>query len=778
MSDLVWLIPILPLVGSTTLLLFGRRIGEPRSGWLATTTVVISFAATLGIYIDLLSHDEHHRRITSSLFTWVPAGDFSVDVGFLIDPLSLTMCLFITGVGALIHLYSIGYMHGDENFSRFFAYLNLFTFSMLMLVLGDNLLLTFLGWEGVGACSYLLISFWFTDEKNASAGKKAFITNRIGDWGFMVAIFLTFFTFGTINYTEVLDTAASGQILESTATLIAVMLFIGAIGKSAQFPLYLWLPDAMAGPTPVSALIHAATMVTSGIYLLTRVNPILADAASWVPTMIAWVGVGTALFAATIAVAQNDIKKVLAYSTVSQLGYMFLAVGTGAYVAAIFHMVTHAFFKALLFLGSGSVIHGMNGDQDMRHYGGLRRLMPITSATFIIGWLAIAGVPPFSGFWSKDEILAFAWNESPALWAFGLVTAVLTAFYMTRQIILTFFGRYRFADARPEEITAAWATRIEKTSETIADLANEIEKARKEIEEALTQVENARTKLSEAQSAANELDPNGDTESDSEALAAAVIEAEDQVLTADQKLQDLENSLKFAEENYQATQKELEKIKHEAEIDSSALNSILDDAPDTTKVQGYLPPEVEERVEHHPHESPWTMTLPLVILSGLAIVAGLIQLPFSSTLKRLEHWLEPTLFGNEVHLTVGTGTMWLLAAIAIISGFIGISVAFIVYQKKRIRREIFEQPLLADAWTIDKKVSNFMGGPGSRGFEAVSSFDSQVVDGAINGIARLIEWKSKSVQKIQNGFIRTYAALIGVGVVALLCWFLMRSNIL
>ena len=778
MSDLVWLIPILPLFGSLILLLSGRRIGEPRSGWIATSYVLSSFVLTFIIYLDVLSHDEHHRRFTSTLFTWIPAGGFSVDIGFLVDPLSLTMCLFITGVGTLIHLYSIGYMHGDPDFSRFFAYLNLFTFSMLMLVLGDNLLLTFLGWEGVGACSYLLISFWFTDEKNSSAGKKAFITNRIGDWGFMIAIFLTFFTFGSINYTEVLDTASSGQVLESTATLIAVMLFIGAIGKSAQFPLYLWLPDAMAGPTPVSALIHAATMVTSGIYLLTRVNPILADAASWVPTMIAWVGVGTALFAATIAVAQNDIKKVLAYSTVSQLGYMFLAVGTGAYVAAIFHMVTHAFFKALLFLGSGSVIHGMNGDQDMRHYGGLRRFMPITSATFIVGWLAIAGVPPFSGFWSKDEILAFAWNESPVLWAFGLLTAVLTAFYMTRQVVLTFFGRYRFTDAQPEEITAAWEARIEKATEVITDLANEIEKVQKEIEEARSKAETARTKLSEAQKAVNELVPNDDAESDPETLAAAVIEAEDQVLDADQKLHELENSLQLAEENRELAQKELEEIKDESEADSSVSNSILDDAPDTSKIQEYLPTEVKERNEHHPHESPWTMTLPLIILAGLATVAGLIQLPFSGTLKRLEHWLEPALFGNEVHLHVETGTMWILATVAIIGGLIGISIAIMTYQKKRIRYEIFEHPLLADAWTVDKKVSDFMGGPGIRGFEAVSSFDSRVVDGAVNGVARLIKWKSKSVQKIQNGFIRTYAALIGVGVIALLCWFLVRSNIL
>jgi len=469
MLDLVWLIPALPLAGFVFLMVFGRRLGEPVAGWVATAAMAGSFLATVGVFLDLLGLDAHDRRSVTTLFTWVPAGDLSVDVGFLADPLSLTMCLFITGVGACIHLYSIGYMHGDADFSKFFVYLNLFAFSMLMLVLGDNLLLTFLGWEGVGACSYLLISFWFEDGANATAGKKAFVTNRIGDWGFMVAIFVTFFTFGSIDYVHVLDTTAAGQVAESTATFIAVMLFVGAIGKSAQFPLYLWLPDAMAGPTPVSALIHAATMVTSGIYLLTRVNPVIADAADWVPSLIAWVGVGTALFAATIAVAQTDIKKVLAYSTVSQLGYMFLAVGSGAYVAAVFHMITHAFFKALLFLGSGSVIHGMDGDQDLRHYGGLRRLMPITGITFIIGWLAIAGVPPFAGFWSKDEILAFAWNESPALWAVGLVTAVLTAFYMTRQVLLTFFGRYRYPDPRADEVDAAWSARLDTLRSEAAD---------------------------------------------------------------------------------------------------------------------------------------------------------------------------------------------------------------------------------------------------------------------------------------------------------------------
>ncbi|MCY4035848.1 MAG: NADH-quinone oxidoreductase subunit L, partial [bacterium] len=377
-----------------------------------------------------------------------------LDIGFLADPLSITMALFVTGVGALIHLYSIGYMHGDEGFSRFFTYLNLFAFSMLMLVLGDNLLLAFLGWEGVGACSYLLISFWFGDEANASAGKKAFVTNRVGDWGFLVAMFLAFLTFGSLQYGEIFFEIESNGVAAGTASAIVVLLLVGAAGKSAQFPLHIWLPDAMAGPTPVSALIHAATMVTAGVYLLTRMNPVIAEAHGWVPDLIMWVGLGTALMAATIAVAQNDIKKVLAYSTVSQLGFMFVAVGSGAYVAAVFHMVTHAFFKALLFLGAGSVIHGMDGDQDLRRYGGLARLLPITSMTFVAGWLAIAGVPPFSGFWSKDEILAYAYGENKVLWLLLLATAVLTAFYMTRLVLMAFFGPRRWTEGADEQAEA------------------------------------------------------------------------------------------------------------------------------------------------------------------------------------------------------------------------------------------------------------------------------------------------------------------------------------
>ncbi|MGB3412283.1 MAG: NADH-quinone oxidoreductase subunit L [Microthrixaceae bacterium] len=438
--DLIWLIPALPLYGFVMLVLLGRKFGDPKAGWFASLLVAGSFGVTLKVFFDLLALPSEQRVFTQELFTWMPSGTFDVSFGFMVDPLSILMCLFITGIGALIHVYSIGYMKGDENYSKFFLYLNLFIASMLLLVLGNNLLLTFLGWEGVGLCSYLLISFWHTDMANSTAAKKAFVVNRIGDFGFMVGTFWVWFTVGSINYVDI--KAYAPVMAGTTATVIALLFLLGAAGKSAQLPLYVWLPDAMAGPTPVSALMHAATMVTAGVYLLTRLNPILAQA-GWANDVIAWVGVLTALVAASIAIAQTDIKKVLAYSTVSQLGYMFLAVGTQNYVAAVFHMVTHAFFKALLFLGSGSVITQMAHEQDMRRYGNLRKYMPITAGTFIVGWLAIAGVPPFSGFWSKDEILAGAFNAGPAgpaLWAIGLVVALMTAFYMTRQVIMTFFG--------------------------------------------------------------------------------------------------------------------------------------------------------------------------------------------------------------------------------------------------------------------------------------------------------------------------------------------------
>jgi NADH-quinone oxidoreductase subunit L len=450
MLHTVWLVPALPLAGFLLLVLFGRRLAEPKAGWLAATMCGSSFFVTLLVFLDMVSKTAEERSHVVRIFSWIPVGSLQVDLAFLADQLSITMALFITGIGTLIHLYAVGYMHGDPKFSKFFIYLNLFVFSMLMLVLGENLLVTFLGWEGVGTCSYFLISFWHTRDSAATAGKKAFVTNRVGDWGFMMAMFLAFGAVGTLSYGTINSAAHGGSISHVTATAIALMLFVGACGKSAQLPLYLWLPDAMEGPTPVSALIHAATMVTAGVFLMTRMNPVIAEAYHWAPTIIAVVGAATALFAATVAVAQNDIKKVLAYSTVSQLGYMFLAVGSGAYVAAIFHMITHAFFKALLFLGSGSVIHGMHHEQDMRKMGALRVLMPVTGFTFIIGWLAIAGVPPFAGFWSKDEILLYVFANNRGLYVVGLVTALLTAFYMTRQVIMVFFGEAKWKDHSEE----------------------------------------------------------------------------------------------------------------------------------------------------------------------------------------------------------------------------------------------------------------------------------------------------------------------------------------
>jgi NADH-quinone oxidoreductase subunit L len=440
--DQAWILPALPALGAVVLLLFGKRIGEPVAGWIATALVSLAFVWSVITFFALRSLPADARFNVSNGFTWIQAGSFRVDFRFLTDPLSTTMILFVTGVAALIHLYSIGYMHGDPRFSRFFAYLNLFVASMLVLVLGSSFLLTFMGWEGVGLCSYLLVSFWFERNSAAVAGKKAFVTNRIGDFGFMLAMFLIFEKVGSLDYG--VANAAAPHLSQTAVTAIALLLFVGAIGKSAQFPLYVWLPDAMEGPTPVSALIHAATMVTAGVFLIVRANPFF-NASDHAGTIVAWTGAFTALFAATIAMTQKDIKKVLAYSTVSQLGYMFLAVGIGAYSAAIFLMIVHAFFKALLFLGSGSVIHGVHDEQDMRFMGGLRKYMPFTFATFIIGWLAIAGVFPLAGFWAKDEILAKAFfSHNYGLWAVGLAAAVLTAFYMTRQVWLVFYDGERW----------------------------------------------------------------------------------------------------------------------------------------------------------------------------------------------------------------------------------------------------------------------------------------------------------------------------------------------
>jgi NADH-quinone oxidoreductase subunit L len=634
MTSALWLLPAFPLLGALVLMVFGRRLGEPRSGWFAAAMPIVSFLVTLTVYFDLLSRSSEERNEVVTLFSWIPVGALQIDVALLADPLSITMALFITGIGSLIHLYAIGYMHGDPNFSKFFLYLNLFVFSMLMLVLGENLLVTFLGWEGVGVCSYFLISFWHTRDSAAVAGKKAFVTNRIGDFGVMTAMFLAFSTIGSVSYSSINEAAHSGVIAPVTATAIGLLLFVGACGKSAQLPLYLWLPDAMEGPTPVSALIHAATMVTSGVFLMTRMSPVLHASYEWAPMVIACVGAATALFAATIAVAQNDIKKVLAYSTVSQLGYMFLAVGSGAYVAAIFHMVTHAFFKALLFLGSGSVIHGMHHEQDMRRMGALRKLMPVTAITFIIGWLAIAGVPPFAGFWSKDEILLYVYANNRGLYVVGLITALLTAYYMTRQVIMVFYGEAKWKDH------------------------------------------------------AKDHGAHGDFE---------------------------------------------------------------------------------------PHESPKIMLFPLIVLAGLSVVGGAMQLPFSKKLHFLEHWLAPVVEESEANIskTWAYENKYVLLAVAILIAATGIAAAFAVYGKKKVKA--VEPRVLEQAWFYDVGAAKLVGGPGRAAFNAVAWADSRIVDGAVNGTATLVRNVAGQVRKSQNGFTRVYAALMAVGAVALLAWFLFRG---
>jgi NADH-quinone oxidoreductase subunit L len=441
MAHVATLILLMPLVGFLLVMLLGQYLKEKQVGYLATIVVGVSFALTVIAFFLLLGHSS--RQVTVNLFSWINVGTLHVPAALLIDPLSITMCLFVTGISMLIHLYSIGYMHGEKDFRKFFLYLNLFVFSMLLLVLANNLVLTFVGWEGVGLCSYWLVSFYFDRDKAASAGKKAFIYNRVGDVGMLVAMFLLFSRTHTLTYLSIF--AEAGSLTPTVATLVVLALLLGATGKSAQIPLFNWLPDAMEGPTPVSALIHAATMVTAGVYLLCRMSPVLALS---VPgrTTIAVVGGVTAFVAATIACSQKDIKKVLAFSTISQIGYMVLAVGVGAYSAAIFLMISHAFFKALLFLGSGSVIHSLHGEQDLRKMGGLQKYLPLTFPTFLIGWLTISGVPPFAGFWSKGDVLANVFEYSPVLWVLGVLTALLTAYYMSRLFVLTFRGTERFRE--------------------------------------------------------------------------------------------------------------------------------------------------------------------------------------------------------------------------------------------------------------------------------------------------------------------------------------------
>ncbi|CAN5531164.1 NADH-quinone oxidoreductase subunit L [soil metagenome] len=619
--DLVWLVIALPLAGYALLQVFGKRIGEPAAGWIATLLVGAAFAVAVLASIDVLTGEAPHHTI--HLFTWMPA--IGVDASLLWDPLSTMMTLIVTGVGFLIHLYSVGYMHGEERFGRFFTYLNLFIASMLILVLADGFGLLFVGWELVGLSSYLLISFWFVKPVAAAAGKKAFVVNRIGDLGFLIALMLIFANFGTLAFAPVFERAPE-VLTTGGATAITLLLLVGAAGKSAQIPLHVWLPDAMEGPTPVSALIHAATMVTAGVYLTAR-SGVLFELAPVSAATVAVVGAATALIAATIAIAQRDIKRVLAYSTISQLGYMFMAVGAAAYVAGVFHLLTHAFFKALLFLGAGSVIHAVAGEQDMAKMGGLRRVMPVTFVTMVVAWLAISGIPIFAGFWSKDEILAVLFGRGGwwlALWAVGLVTAALTAFYMSRMIYLTFFGRPRWDDGV------------------------------------------------------------------------------------------------------------------------------------------------------HPHESPVTMTLPLVALGGLSLVGGLINTPFKPV---LEHILQPSFdLVERAHIPEGV-TPWVLAAVSVAAGVVGIAYAARRYLGETRPDEtgpVWE--LVEQGYRVDDLYGGTLVIPGRRGAEALAfTADAKVVDGAVNGTGRLVQVVSTLLRPLQTGFARSYVLGIVAGTLGLVVWLLVRG---
>jgi NADH-quinone oxidoreductase subunit L len=631
MVHVAYLMPLLPLAGFVLLAAAGRRLGDPWAGWLGTATVGGSFVVAVITYIGLLGrHSGPSREVTQNLWSWIPVGGLQVKVALLVDPLSVTMVLFVTGISTLIHLYSIGYMKGDRDYPKFFVYLNLFVASMLILVLANNLLFTFVGWEGVGLCSYWLISFWFGRDSAASAGQKAFLYNRLADVGFLIAIFLVFDKTGTLNYLGIFSHAS--QISSGARTAICLLLFVGAVGKSAQIPLFPWLADAMEGPTPVSALIHAATMVTAGVYLMCRISPLLALAPD-ARIVVACIGAATAFVAATIACAQQDIKKVLAYSTVSQLGYMFLAVGTGAYEAAIFLMVAHAFFKALLFLGSGSVIHGLHDEQDLKKMGNLRRYMKLTFLTFGIGWLAIAGIPPLSGFFAKGDILDNAFARYPALWAVGLVTAGLTAYYMTRLFVLTFYGEDRWKKAGAGH-------------------------------------------------------------------------------------------------------------GHEAGAE--------------------------------PHESPWVMALPLVVLAALALVGGLLDLPGHLSFDPLG-WLAPVFGGALYQAHQSPGTEWVLAVVDAVVAVGGLGIGYVIWSRQTDNPAL-EPVVLQKSYYIDDIYDTAIGRPAEGFARWTAVFDSVVIDGAVNGVARLARGAGGGLRRIQTGFVRQYALGIVIGAVALLAYMLTRVS--
>ena len=716
-NNLLSLIIFAPLAGAAINWFVGRRLrSEKLIGVIACGSVGISTIVAFYLAFKSGGALRSSEPVFNHLWTWIQVGKFRADFGLAMDRLSGTYALFVTFVGFLIHVFAVGYMHEDSGFYRFFAFLNLFMFSMLTLVLADNFLLMFVGWEGVGLCSYLLIGF-YTDRKEAGdAAKKAFITNRVGDWGFVMGIMLTFFLTGSVSF---FDKPAQGvasalrmiaaqpaadpftlhAIIAGGVTSVAVLLFIGAAGKSAQIPLYVWLPDAMAGPTPVSALIHAATMVTAGVYMIVRCSAIYVHAPAAM-FIVAIIGAATALFAATIGLAQNDIKKVLAYSTISQLGYMFLACGLGAFTAAIFHVITHAFFKALLFLGSGSVIHGMHHEQDMRRMGGLKKYMPITFATMLTGWLAISGIPIFAGFFSKDEILWKTWSAgafslpnpvwSKALWAIGALTALLTAVYMTRMMVMTFWGSERFRESH-----------LDHTGDEVADATHDSAHHR-------------------------------------------------------------------------------------------------------------------DHGVHEPHESPWLMTAPLIVLAILSTVGGLIGVPYALSSmfgghpeNYIERTLDPVIAqapGSSSATEHGSEFTWLskppqpqdgapafaplgehnegetlhspdelreerlLATVSVLIALIGIATGWLIFKK----RPLLQMPrILENKYYVDEIYDATIINPikvGSR--EGLwKLFDVGVIDGFLHSLGDAVTETGKVVRHLQAGFVRGYAAIILLGALAIVGFF-------
>ncbi len=652
MTTYLFLIPALPLAGAIINAIFSRKLPRAVVSLIACASVGLSFNISILAFVAFLNADEHARVASQIIYSFVSVGDLKVDIAFLLDPLSTLMLLVVTGVGFLIHIYSIGYMAAerDDGYGRFFTYLNLFIFSMLVLVLANNYLLMYVGWELVGLCSYLLISFWFHKPPAAAAGKKAFITTRIGDFGFGLGVILIFLTFGTLEYAKVFADAAqlNNQLL---ITIITLLLFAGAIGKSAQIPLHVWLPDAMEGPTPVSALIHAATMVTAGVYMVARSHALFA-LAPFTSELVAIIGALTALLAATIALTQVDLKRVLAYSTISQLGYMFLGVGIGAYGAGIFHLMTHAFFKALLFLGAGSVMHAMRDVIDMRYLGGLRDKLRWTYATFVLGALALAGFPLFAGFFSKDEILASAFESGHYfLWGIGLLTAGLTAFYIFRAVFLTFHGAPRWAES---------STKVP--------------------------------------------------------------------------------------------------MKMRDDIDA---------------------PHSAAAASHFPHESPFVMIAPLVLLAILSIIGGFVGLPRVIGNNWLEQFFAPV-FG-ESHAAIAPALEWLLIAASVAAGLIGIGVAYWFYiarpeiPARFAARFPRAYQLLWNKYYVDEIYTALFINPGHRlAMFLWQIVDVKIIDGAANGIGRAFAATSRVLRAAQTGYARAYALAMLAGTVVVIAWLMWR----